>query len=160
VSDETWVPDPHCGPVDGRAWDADAEARAIGRVEIFNATRPDGLDGWTMSVERYSFLREHILDAIDRGVAKSQRVQLGEVIQAAKDRYSGNQMFRHARVRNLALYVALDLQARCEIEATPNGRSSLLRRSGVASALVDRAVSVSPTETPQLSKITVSPNRR
>ncbi len=33
---------PHFGPVPAGAWEADAEARARGRVEMFNATRPGG----------------------------------------------------------------------------------------------------------------------
>jgi hypothetical protein len=33
--------DPHFGPVPAGAWEADADARARGRVEMFNATRPD-----------------------------------------------------------------------------------------------------------------------
>lgn len=42
--------DPHSGTVPASAWEADERARARGRVEMFNATRPGGLDGWTMDL--------------------------------------------------------------------------------------------------------------
>src|SRR3712207_7267797 len=54
------VRDPHGGPVSDLAWQADALARQRGRVEIFNATRPDGLDGWTMDLAQYELMRTHI----------------------------------------------------------------------------------------------------
>jgi hypothetical protein len=42
--------DPHSSPVPDEAWMADATTRKLGRVEVFNATRPGGMDGWTMDV--------------------------------------------------------------------------------------------------------------
>ena len=57
-------PDPHAGPVPPGAWAADDTARRRGRVEIFNATRPGGLDGWTMDLLQYELVREHILDVL------------------------------------------------------------------------------------------------
>ena len=54
--------DPHSGPVSEAAWAADAEARSRGRVMMFNATRPDDMDGWTMAIGQYELMREHILD--------------------------------------------------------------------------------------------------
>ena len=35
-------------PVSAKAWAADKLARHKGRVQIFNSTRPHGMDGWTM----------------------------------------------------------------------------------------------------------------
>ena len=57
--------DPHGGPVPAQAWAADAEARARGRVEVFNATRPGGLDGWTMDLAQYEAMRALVLDTVD-----------------------------------------------------------------------------------------------
>ena len=57
--------DPHSGPVPDEAWSADASARKRGRVEVFNATRPGGMDGWTMDVRQYDLMRCHILSMID-----------------------------------------------------------------------------------------------
>ena len=59
------VPDRHCGPVPEEAWLADAEARTRGRVEIFNAIKPDGMDHWTMDVRQYELMCQHILDMLD-----------------------------------------------------------------------------------------------
>ncbi len=47
------------------AWAADAEARARGRVQMFNAGRPGGLDGWTMDLRRYELLRALILELVE-----------------------------------------------------------------------------------------------
>ena len=40
--------------VSKKAWAADKEARKLGRVQIFNATRPHGMDGWTMDLKQYA----------------------------------------------------------------------------------------------------------
>jgi len=124
----TWIDTQHRGPVSADAWQADSNARLGGRVQIFNASRPAGLDGWTMSVERYEVLRNHVLASIDAEPYTETGVALGEVIQSAKERYGQHSVFLHAKVRNLAIYVALDLQARCEIETIICGNSAHLRR--------------------------------
>lgn len=41
-------------PVSAKAWAADREARKLGRVQIFNATRPHGMDGWIMDLKQYA----------------------------------------------------------------------------------------------------------
>lgn len=68
--------DRHCGPVPPEAWAADAEARARGRVEIFNATRPGGLDRWTMDLRQYELMRAHILDFLDEHAGPDGSVRL------------------------------------------------------------------------------------
>ncbi len=78
--------DPHSGPVSEAAWAADSEARARGRVAMFNATRPDGLDGWTMDLGQYDLMREHILDMV--AAADPDPVALRDVVSAAIDRYA------------------------------------------------------------------------
>ena len=54
--------DKHAGPVPEEAWDADEQARSEkGRVQIFNATRPGGLDGWTMDLDQYQAVHDLIV---------------------------------------------------------------------------------------------------
>ncbi|MEC5185996.1 hypothetical protein RCH12_003475 [Cryobacterium sp. MP_3.1] len=57
--------DPHSQRVSARAIEEDERARERGRVQMFNATRPDGLDGWTIALEQYELLVEVILGTID-----------------------------------------------------------------------------------------------
>ena len=72
--------DEHAGPVPETAWHADAESRADkGRVEIFNATRPGGLDGWTMDQDQYEAVRELILEMIDDHAADDGTIRLQTV---------------------------------------------------------------------------------
>ncbi len=78
--------DPHSGPVSERAWEADRAARSHGRVEIFNATRPEGLDGWTMDAAQHALMRDHILDMIDDHAGPDGSVALRAVVDAAQDR--------------------------------------------------------------------------
>ena len=80
--------DPRCGPVPDSAWAADSEARKRGRVEIFNATRPGGLDKWTMDLRQYELVRAHILEMID--ASADGTVLLKEVVAAAQNRYSSH----------------------------------------------------------------------
>ena len=111
--------DPHCGPVPEEAWDADAEARARGRVEVFNATRPGGLDRWTMDLRQYELMRTHILDTIDDLAGEDGSVPLKAVVEAAQDRYATHELFPKGRVRNYCTYTKVDLESRCEIERLP-----------------------------------------
>ena len=92
--------DPHSEPVTERAWHADALARARGRVEIFNAIRPDGLDGWTMDVGQYELMRAHILAMIDDDAGDDGSVLLRDVVRAAQERYATHPLFRGGRTRN------------------------------------------------------------
>ena len=59
----------------------------MGRVEIFNATRPGGLDKWTMDLAQYELIRSHILEVIDDeedGIAllKMSSLQLRSAMRA------------------------------------------------------------------------------
>lgn len=117
--------DPHSGPVGESAWAADAEARARGRVAMFNATRPGGLDGWTMDLGQYQLMREHILDLVS--AAHPDPVTLREVVSAAIDRYATHELFPTGRVRNYFVYTKVDLEARNEIERVPGSGPQRLR---------------------------------
>jgi len=122
------VRDPHCGPVSDRAWHADALARQRGRVEIFNATRPDGLDGWTMDLAQYELMRAHILDMLDEHAGPDGTVALRDVVAAAQERYATHPLFPGGRLRNYCTYTKVDLEARGEIERVPGVSPQRIRR--------------------------------
>ena len=111
--------DRHSGPVPPEAWAADGEARARGRVEIFNATRPGGLDRWTMDERQYDLMRAHILDFIDEHAGPDGSVRLKDVVEAAQERYATHPLFPGGRTRNYCTCTKVDLEARCEIERLP-----------------------------------------
>ena len=120
-------PDPHSGPVPDRAWAADRAARERGRVAIFNATRPDGLDGWTMDAGQYALMRAHILDMLDEFAGPDGSVALRDVVDAAQDRYGAHPLFPGGRVRNYCTFTKVDLEARGEVERLP-GSPQRIRR--------------------------------
>ncbi len=72
--------DPHCGRVPEAAWAADAAPRARGRVEILNATRPGGMDGWTMDLRQDEALRAHVLETMDALAGADGSVALQDVV--------------------------------------------------------------------------------
>ena len=126
--------DPHSGPVSERARDADRDARARGRVAMFNATRPDGLDGWTMDAGQYALMRDHILDTIDDAAGPDGTVALRDVVDAAQDRYGAHPAFPGGRVRNYCTFVKVDLEARGEVERLPRVSPQRIRRVTAARA--------------------------
>lgn len=88
VADSSIRRDEHCGPVPDSAWAADGDTRrSKGRVQIFNATRPGGLDGWTMDAAQYELLRSHILDMIDDEAGSDGTITLKNVVNVAQDRF-------------------------------------------------------------------------
>lgn len=111
--------DPHAGPVPEQAWHADAEARSRGRVAMFNAVRPDGLDGWTMDQAQYDLMRTHILSMLEDEPDADGTLPLKRVVQAAQERYATHPLFPKGRVRNYCTFTKVDLEARCEIERIP-----------------------------------------
>ena len=138
--------DPHSGPVPEQAWHADTLARERGRVQIFNATRPDGLDGWTMDEQQYELMRAHILDMIDEYAAEDGTIALRDVVDAAQQRYAAHPRFPGGRIRNYCTFTKVDLEARCEIERVPRSSPQRIRRHP------DAALGT-PAEAASLSKI-------
>lgn len=121
--------DPHAGPVPDDAWDADAVARQErGRVEIFNATRPRGLDGWTMDLAQYEAMRTHILDMIDDEADDDGTIRLQLVVDAAQDRFGDHELFPNGRLTNYVRYTKTDLEARCEVERVPRSSPQRIMR--------------------------------
>lgn len=119
--------DPHSAPVPESAWAADELARARGRVEIFNATRPGGLDGWTMDLTQYELMRAHILTMVADEAGEDGTVLLKDVVAAAQDRYGAHPAFPKGRLRNYCTYTKVDLEARGLIERVPGGGPQRLR---------------------------------
>ena len=94
-------PDPHCGPVPDSAWERDAETRrTTGRVEIFNATRPGGLDGWTMDAAQYQAVHDLILDIIDDDADDDGTIRLQHVVDSIQHRLGDSALFPKGRLTN------------------------------------------------------------
>ena len=118
----------HSDPVPASAWEADAAARARGRVEIFNATRPGGLDGWTMDLEQYELMRDHILTTLEREADEDGTVLLGHLVATAQDRFGTHPAFPKGRLRNYCTYTKVDLEARGLVERVPGRQPQRVRR--------------------------------
>ena len=97
-------------------------------MEIFNATRPGGLDGWTMDLEQYQLMRSHILDMVDDHADADGSIALRDVVAAAQDRYGAHPLFPGGRLRNYCTYTKVDLEARGEIERVPRAVPQRIRR--------------------------------
>jgi hypothetical protein len=120
--------DAHAGPVPPEAWHADEVARQGGRVQVFNAVRPGGLDGWTMDEAQYALMRDHILAMLEEEADPDGSIPLSRVVQAAQERYATHPLFPGGRVRNYCTFTKVDLEARCEIERLPGSRPQRLTR--------------------------------
>ncbi len=97
------VRDTHAGPVPQSAWEADDRARTTsGRVEIFNATRPGGLDGWTVDLSQHEAVRGHILDVIDDEADADGTIPLETVAAAAQEGFGDNQLFPYGSLHRRA----------------------------------------------------------
>jgi hypothetical protein len=121
--------DPHCGPVPDSAWERDVETRrTTGRVEIFNATRPDGLDGWTMDADQYRAVHDLILDIIDDDADTDGTIRLQHVVDAIQQRLGNSELFPKGRLTNYVRYTKTDMEARCEIERIPGSSPQRITR--------------------------------
>jgi hypothetical protein len=121
--------DEHAGPVPDTAWHADEARRAMnGRVEIFNATRPGGLDGWTMDQDQYQAVHDLILEMIDDHADDDGTIRLQTVVDAAQARYGTHELFPKGRLTNYVRYTKTDMEARCEIERIPRSSPQRITR--------------------------------
>ncbi|CAE7783516.1 unnamed protein product [Symbiodinium sp. CCMP2456] len=114
--------------VGAKAWAADKLARQRGRVHIFNATRPHGMDGWTMDLKQYELIRGHILKTIDQKGDAQGAVPLQLVVDSAQKRYQKHKLFPKGRLTNYVRYTKVDLEARQEVERVPGSGSQRIRR--------------------------------
>jgi hypothetical protein len=110
------------------AWQADGVARERGRVEIFNAQRPGGLDKWTMDLRQYELMHSHILEIIDDEAGEDGTVSLKHVVESAQERYADHELFPTGRVRNYCTFTKVDMEARCEIERVPGSSPQRIMR--------------------------------
>jgi len=124
----TVKPDSHRGPVPESALLVDAAARARGRVAMLNASRPGGLDGWTISVAQWEVMRAHILDTIDALAGDDGSVPLQAVVAAARERLGSHEAFPTGNVTNYCRFVKVDLEARCEVERLAGSSPQRIRR--------------------------------
>lgn len=122
--------DSHAGPVSALAWQRDAAARAHGRVQMFNATRPDGLDGWTISLEQYELLVEAILRTIDLHAHEDGSVGLQVVVNEVQRELGDHPAFPRGRLSNYVRYTKVDLEARDVVERVPKSSPQRIRRTG------------------------------
>ena len=121
--------DPHAGPVPDAAWALDAETRrTTGRVQIFNATRPGGLDGWTMDAAQYRAVHDLILEIVDRDAGEDGTIALQRVVVEIQDRLWGHDLFPNGRLTNYVRFVKTDMEARCEIERVPGSSPQRITR--------------------------------
>jgi hypothetical protein len=95
---------------------------------MFNATRPAGLDGWTMNLQQYTLMREHILTMLEDDCDEDGTVLLKDLVSAAQDRYGNHRAFPGGRLRNYCTYTKVDLEARCLIERVSGAGPQRLRR--------------------------------
>jgi hypothetical protein len=106
---------------------ADAEARARGRVAMFNSRRPDGLDGWTMDARIHELMRAHLHRLLARLGDEDGWVPLRTVVDAAQAQYHDHPLFPKGRVRNYCTFTKVDLEARGEIERAPGRAAQRIR---------------------------------
>ena len=118
--------DPHRGPVPASAWTADARARERGRVEMFNATRPSGLNGWRMDLGQYELVAVFILDQLDD--AGPHGVLLKDLVEVVQQQFGAHPAFPGGRLRNYCTFVKVDLEARQQVERIPTNGPQRLRR--------------------------------
>ena len=114
-------------PVSAKAWAEDKLTRQRGRVQIFNSTRPYGMDGWTMDLKQYNCMRAHILQCIKKNSDSDGTVALQLVVNLAQERYKSHPLFPKGRLTNYVRYTKVDLEARGEIARTTGSGSQRIR---------------------------------
>lgn len=121
---------PHSGPVPQSAWDLDAEDRRGGRVRMFNATLPGGVETWTMDLTQYEVVSDFILSMIDDEADGDGTIRLQAVVNAANERLASHPAFPNGRLTNFVRYTKVDLEARCIVERVPGSGAQRIRRYG------------------------------
>jgi hypothetical protein len=97
-------------------------------VEIFNATRPGGLDGWTMDLRQYQAVHDLILEVIDDDADDAGTVALQHVVDTIQSRLETDDLFPKGRLTNYVRFTKTDMEARCEIERIPGSSPQRIRR--------------------------------
>lgn len=121
--------DPHSAPVSAKAWEQDALSRANGRVQMFNSTRPDGLDGWTIALEQYNLLVEVILETVDAFADDNGTVPLKVLVEEGQRRLGQHPAFPTGRLSNYIRFTKVDLEARGILQRVPRSSPQRVKRS-------------------------------
>lgn len=81
---------------------------------MFNASRPGGLDGWTMDLTQYELIRALVLEqAADAG---PDGVLLKDLVAVAQSTFESHAAFPKGRLRNYCTFTKVDLEARGLLE--------------------------------------------
>lgn len=99
-------------------------------MQMLNARRPGGLDGWTIRLDQWQLLRTHILETIDALGDEDGTVLLQAVVETAQDRLATHPLFPGGRLTNYIRFVKVDLEARGEVDRILGGGPQRIRRSG------------------------------
>ncbi|MBX9718868.1 MAG: hypothetical protein K2X36_08500 [Microbacteriaceae bacterium] len=110
------------------AWAADREARERGRVQMFTAGRPNGLDGWTIALEQYELLVAAILEAVDAFADEDGTMRLQAVVEHGQRVLGDHPAFPGGRLTNYVRYTKVDLEARGVLERVPKSSPQRIRR--------------------------------
>src|SRR4051794_16963175 len=81
---------------------------------MLNASRPGGLDGWTMDLTQYELMRGHILQLAEN--ADAGGVLLKDLVATAQARCETHAAFPKGRLRNYCTFTKVDLEARGLVE--------------------------------------------
>lgn len=122
--------DPRSSTVGDRAWAEDALARERGRVQMFNASRPDGLDGWTIALEQYDLLVDRILQTVDAFAGADGSVALQVIVEETQRALGTHPAFPNGRLTNYVRFTKVDLEARGVLERVPRSSPQRARRTG------------------------------
>ena len=93
---------------------------------MFNATRPGGLDGWTMDAGQYELLRGHILEVLED--AGEDGLLLRELVETTQARFQDHPLFPGGRLRNYCTFTKVDLEARGLVERMSRSPQRVRRR--------------------------------
>ncbi len=97
-------------------------------MEIFNATRPGGLDGWTMDAAQYQAVHDLILEILDDDADSDGTIALQYVVRAIQHRLGTSPLFPKGRLTNYVRFTKTDMEARCEIERIPGSNPQRITR--------------------------------
>ncbi|WKK70486.1 hypothetical protein Q0F99_11480 [Rathayibacter oskolensis] len=88
-------------------------------MQMFNSTRPDGLDGWTIALEQYELLVTSILGAIDAFADADGTVPSKLLVEAGQRALGDHPAFPGGRLGNDIHFTEVDLEARGVVERIP-----------------------------------------
>lgn len=97
---------------------------------MFNASRPGGLDGWTMDLTQYELMRAHILGMVED--AGPEGLLLKELVATAQAKFETHEAFPGGRLRNYCTFTKVDLEARGLVERVSGSGPQRVRQVSTA----------------------------